>query len=63
VESGKGKLLTIIAILRELEALDELGGFIPEVPISPIQKAKLGKKRERATGMSGKPQKKDGPEW
>ncbi|OGR26986.1 MAG: hypothetical protein A2277_19940 [Desulfobacterales bacterium RIFOXYA12_FULL_46_15] len=63
VESGKGKFLTIIAVLRELEALDELNSFIPDVPISPIQKARLGKKRERATGMSGKPKKKDTPEW
>ena len=51
VESGKGKLLTIIAVLRELNALDGLDSFIPEPAISPLQLARQqGKKRQRASG-------------
>ena len=40
LEAGKGKLATIIAILRELSALDELDSFIPEITISPLEIAK-----------------------
>ncbi len=51
VESGKGKLLTLIAVLRELGALDALNSFIPEPLISPMQLAQQqGKKRQRASG-------------
>lgn len=54
LESGRGKLSTIIAVLRELGGLDQLDNFIPEVAISPIQLAKRqGKVRERATGERG----------
>ena len=59
LESGKGKLLTMIAVLRALNALDGLDNFIPEPPISPLQLARQqGKKRQRA---SGKRQKKKAP--
>lgn len=51
LESGRGKLSTIIAVLRELAALDHLDSFIPEITISPMQLAKMqGKVRERASG-------------
>lgn len=51
LESGRGKLSTLIAVLRELKALDHLNSFIPEVSISPLQLSKLrGKERERASG-------------
>jgi len=51
LESGRGKLSTIIAVLRELEALDHLDSFIPEISISPIQLAEMqGKVRKRASG-------------
>ncbi len=51
LESGKGKLLTLIAVLRELGTLDTLDNFIPEPAISPIQLARQqGKKRQRASG-------------
>jgi len=70
LESGRGKLSTIIAVLRELGALDNLDNFIPEVSISPIQLAKRqGKIRERATGERGQntptinDQPKDESEW
>lgn len=49
LEQGKAKLETMIAVLRELNALDELNNFICPVEISPIQLAKMqGKKRQRA---------------
>ena len=52
LESGRGKLSTLIAVLRELGALDHLDNFIPELSISPIQLAKMqGKVRERASGV------------
>ena len=51
LESGRGKLSSLVAVLRELGALDTLDGFIPEVQISPLQLAKQqGKKRKRASG-------------
>lgn len=51
LESGRGKLSTLIAVLRELGALDHLNSFIPETSISPMQLARLhGKVRERASG-------------
>lgn len=64
LESGRGKLSTLIAILRELEALDHLNNFIPEISISPIQLAQMqGYERKRASGERLKLQKKDEPEW
>lgn len=51
LESGRAKLSTIIAVLRELGALEQLNNFIPEPSISPLQLAKMqGKERERASG-------------
>lgn len=51
LETGNGKISTLIAVLRELNTLDALDAFIPEVPISPIQLAKRqGKARRRASG-------------
>lgn len=51
LESGKGsRLATLIAVLRELDALDQLDQFIPEITISPLQLARSqGKQRQRAT--------------
>src|SRR4030067_149810 len=60
LESGKGKLSTLIAALRELGALDQLNNFIPEPSISPIQLAKRqGKGRERASGGRLKDKSRD----
>ena len=54
LEAGRGKLATIITVLRALSSLDDLNSFIPEISISPIQLAKMqGKVRERASGYSG----------
>lgn len=60
LEAGKGKLSTLIAVLRELGALDALDSFIPEATISPLQLAKQhGKKRQRASGSRGRDDTKD----
>lgn len=56
VEQGKPfGIMTLIQILRALNALEELEGFLPESGISPLQLVKLkGKERRRAS-----PKKKD----
>lgn len=64
LESGKGKLLTLIAMLRELGALDGLEAFIPEPAISPLQLVRhQGKKRQRASGRRGNEDKSETGEW
>ena len=51
LEAGKGKLLNLISVLRELDALEQLNQFIPEISVSPLQLAKMqGKERQRASG-------------
>ncbi len=64
LESGRGKLSTLIAVLRELGALEQLNSFIPELSISPLQLARMqGRHRERASGKRLKDKSKDRPEW
>jgi len=64
LEAGRGKLSTLIAVLRELGALDHLDSFIPEISISPMQLAKMqGRVRKRASGERIKSQEKDESEW
>ncbi|HEY9030443.1 MAG TPA: helix-turn-helix transcriptional regulator [Kangiella sp.] len=68
LESGRSKLSTLIAVLRELGALDHLDSFIPETTISPIQLAKRqGKARARASGtrhqIAKKNKPRDEPAW
>jgi putative transcriptional regulator len=64
LESGKGKLMTLIVVLRELGALDGLDNFIPEITISPLQLARQkGKQRKRASGTRGKNVKKVDSQW
>ncbi|GAA0410653.1 hypothetical protein GCM10009133_18960 [Cocleimonas flava] len=74
LESGRSKLSTLIAVLRELDALDQLDNFIPEITISPMQLAKnKGIVRQRASGerLNKKPKqdkkskqdKESEPEW
>lgn len=64
LESGSGKLSTVIAVLRELGALDQIDSFIPEPSISPLQLAKMqGKPRERASGGRRKHRPKGESEW
>ncbi len=64
MEAGKGKLISLIAVLRELEALDELEQFIQPFEVSPLQLAKQqGRKRQRASGNRGKPEPDEITEW
>jgi len=64
LESGAGKLSSLIGVLRELNALENLDSFIPEALVSPLQMAKMqGKKRERATGERIKNTQDDESEW
>lgn len=49
-ENGKGTLETVMSLLLALDAVDHLDQFLPPIPISPIQLAKLqGKERQRAS--------------
>lgn len=64
LEAGRGKLATLIAVLRALEALDHLNDFIPEISVSPLQLAKMhGRVRKRASGERLKSAAKDESEW
>jgi transcriptional regulator with XRE-family HTH domain len=64
LESGKAKLTTLIAVLRELGGLDELDRFIPEVTVSPLQLARRkGKQRQRASGKRLLSRPKDDASW
>jgi len=61
LEKGQSKLITLVSVLRELNALDELTGFLPAEDISPLQLAKMqGKKRQRASGSAAQ---KDESSW
>ena len=55
-ENGRGcSLITLIALLRGLGALDQLERLLPDEGPSPMQLAKLqGKQRQRATGTRGR---------
>ncbi len=64
LEAGKAKLTTLIAVLRELGALDGLDTLVPELNISPLQMARQqGKIRRRATGTRGKGRSQDKTPW
>lgn len=68
LESGKSKLSTLIAVMRELKILDQLGFFLDDAEISPLQLAKTqGKQRRRASGVrineKNKPRSRDDVEW
>lgn len=63
LELGKGKIASLIAVLRELGGLDTLDSFIPEVTVSPMDLARRGgRKRQRASGRRGKPKEPEGGE-
>ncbi len=63
LEAGRSKISTLIAVLRELNALDYLDNFIPETTISPLQLVKMqGKVRKRASGERLK-KLEDKSEW
>lgn len=39
LEAGKGKLSTLVAVLRELGVLEQLDQFLPPITISPLKLA------------------------
>ncbi len=67
LETGKGKLETVIAVLRELGALEALDSFIPEPAVSPLELARRqGRPRRRASGKHGRVpggEGEDGAPW
>ena len=64
LEVGKGKLLSLIIVLRELDALDQLRHFTPEVSISPLQLAKMqGRVRQRASKTQPDDPVEDDASW
>lgn len=47
--------MTLVQVLRALEMLEELDGFLPEPGPSPLDLARRqGKQRQRATGTRGR---------
>lgn len=57
LEAGRGKLENLIAVLRDLGALEALEAFLPEPSESPMAAiARQPRARRRATGSRGKPQ-------
>ncbi|MDE1943502.1 MAG: helix-turn-helix transcriptional regulator [Betaproteobacteria bacterium] len=65
LESGKGsRMSTLIAVLRELGALDHLSSFLPEIPVSPLMLLKnQGKVRKRATRSADVPKTGRDSRW
>jgi transcriptional regulator with XRE-family HTH domain len=70
IELGKPfGVLTLIQILRALDVLEDLGSFVPDPGISPLQIARMkGHERRRAYRKSGEGsrtagRKKEEPEW
>ena len=65
LEGGRGKLATLIAVLRELGTLEQLDTLLPAATvISPLQLARLhGRERRRASGGRGKDKSGDATEW
>ncbi|MCK4548994.1 MAG: helix-turn-helix transcriptional regulator [Candidatus Krumholzibacteria bacterium] len=70
IERGKPfGVLTLIQILRALDALEDLGSFVPDPGISPLQLARMkGRERKRAYRKSGEissagDRKKEESEW
>jgi len=62
LESGNGKLSTVIAVLRELGGLDHLDSFISAPSTGPLRLAGIqGKQRERASGKRLKSQQRMKP--
>jgi len=63
--NGNGSMRSFVRILRTLEKLEILNHFITDVPISPVQVAKMrGKIRKRASGKrQGDMNKKEDSAW
>ena len=65
LESGKGsRMSTLIAVLRELGALDHLSSFLPEIQVSPLLLLKgQGKERKRASRSADVPKTGKESQW
>ncbi len=64
LETGRGKLSSLVTVLRELGALQELGNCIPEATVSPLQLARRqGRQRQRASGQHRPSHSPDDDEW
>ena len=64
IEKGTpSSILTIIGILRALEALDELNSFLPDPGLSPLQLAKMKGKERRRASRQIKENKKGESDW
>jgi putative transcriptional regulator len=64
LEAGKAKLATLVAVLRELGALQELDSFIPEMSISPLEIARRkSPERVRAGRRQSKVEKTTESDW
>ena len=60
LETGSGKLSTAVAVLRALGALDHLDIFIPATSACPpLPEKKPARPRQRASGKSCKPLRKN----
>lgn len=56
LEQGQGKIGSLIPVLRELDALDQLNNFIPKVSISPSQLQKRQIHQRQRASREQKPQ-------
>lgn len=55
LEAGEGKLVNLVAVLRELGALDSLDALLAGPQASPLELARRrGRPRVRATGRRGR---------
>jgi len=59
IEAGKGKLSTLVAVLRELGALDQLDKFIPPITISPLKMAEASARRPRMRARASTTERTD----
>lgn len=58
---GRASLLTVVQVLRALDALDELDGFLPALGPSPLELARRhGQVRQRASRPRGPRDESDG---
>ena len=64
LEKGQGKLSSLVAVLRELDALERVESLLPETRISPQQLLKMqGRQRKRASTTSGNSPAKEKSKW
>jgi len=65
LENGKGKLSTLIAVMRELGALEQFEQLLPAPKISPLQLArqKQGRQRARVRAGTSEATEQDASSW